>query len=642
MQQIKSTFLLATFFCFLFFIITVGPVTAQPEPAIQLAITIDDLPWVGPLPNGDSAAEALTRLAAVLRVHQAPATGFVISDHARDNKQAIQVWASWGLTLGNHSAAHRDLNTTTVDDWLAGVAQCDSFLVQFGSAKTSYFRFPMLHQGDTPEKHNRVQAGLRKLGLHTAHVTVDNSEWLLARAHAHALATENAPLRHAIGQEFIRHILAAVEHANSVACRKTGHAVPQILLLHTNTLVEDKLDELLLALRARNVEFITLKKALADPVYSRPDDYIGRKGMSWLYRMHPLSIDDVRWDDAEAAAIRSRFARAFAGEAGETPVNRISSKHIALGAPGELEAILTEAGKSERMRSLLVMHKGELVAEAYFNGAGPETAANLKSVTKSLTATLVGVALRQGWIASIDDPISRYLPDQLDPQSGEAGITIRQLLTMSTGLQPVGYGSIQQSADWVKTILAQPVDTAALGSFRYDTPVLQLLTAVLQKASGLSVGKLAQRYLFAPLGGELVYWRVDAQGIELGGNDAYVRPRDLIKLGELYRHGGRFGGHEILPETFVKQATAIQIMPSGAMVNHNTLPVRGYGFLWWLLKINGEKTYAALGHGGQILMVFPRRKLVVLMTSRWPSVSSTEHYQHLTRILSERIVPLFD
>lgn len=82
-------------------------------------------------------------------------------------------------------------------------------------------------------------------------------------------------------------------------------------------------------------------------------------------------------------------------------------------------------------------------------------------------------------------------------------------------------------------------------------------------------------------------------------------------------------------------------MPKIKMINHDTLPVRGYGYLWWLLELNGEAVYAALGHGGQILLVSPQRELVVLMTSRWPSVSSTAHYHHLTRILVERVLPLF-
>lgn len=610
-------------------------------PAIQLAITIDDLPWVGALPDSDSANQALQRIAAVLRVHEAPATGFVVSDRAIQDEQPLLTWVNWRFSLGNHSAAHRDLNRTPVNEWLADVARGNDYLKKFGSANTPYFRFPLLHQGDTPEKRARVQSALQKMGLRIAHVTVDNSEWILARAHAFALANNDAVLRHAIGREFIRHILAALDHADSVACRKVGRSVPQILLLHANTLVEDYLDVLLLELAARNVKFITLEKALADPVYSRPDEYVGPKGLSWLYRMQPLSVDDAQWDEAEAAAIEKRFSEALSGNTKSVSANRVSSEHISPKAPKGFETIFAEAGESERMRSLLVMHRGELVAEAYFNGAGPETPANLKSVTKSLTSALIGIALRKGWIESVHDSIGRYLPERFVTHSEKAAITIHQLLTMSSGLQPVDYDGIQQSADWVETQLAHPLQEASVNTFVYDTPVLQLLTAMLNKVSGMSVLELAQRELLAPLDGELVHWRVDAQGIALGGNDAYLRPRDLIKLGELYRLGGRFGGREMLPEEFVRASTTFQIMPKIKMINHDTLPVRGYGYLWWLLELNGDAVYAALGHGGQILLISPQRELVVLMTSRWPSVSSAAHYRHLTRILVDRVLPLF-
>lgn len=282
---------------------------APPSPQVRLAITIDDLPWVGPLPGGDTANDALLRIAETLRKHQAPATGFVVCDRAASDERPLTTWAAQGFSLGNHSAAHRDLNRTPVEAWLADVERCDRYLDRFGTAKTRYFRFPLLHQGDTVETRDHVALGLRRLGLETAHVTVDTSEWILTRAHAAALRTGDSALRRETGDELVRHVSAAVEHADRVARRKVGRGVPQILLLHANTLVEDHLDALLLALRARGVEFISLEQALADPVYEKPDAYAGPKGLSWLYRMAPASVTDVEWDDAEAARIQARFAQ---------------------------------------------------------------------------------------------------------------------------------------------------------------------------------------------------------------------------------------------------------------------------------------------------------------------------------------------
>jgi CubicO group peptidase (beta-lactamase class C family) len=92
---------------------------------------------------------------------------------------------------------------------------------------------------------------------------------------------------------------------------------------------------------------------------------------------------------------------------------------------------------------------------------------------------------------------------------------------------------------------------------------------------------------------------------------------------------------------WVAASLAKQIELPDREVNHGTLATRGYGYLWWLLDFAGEAAFAALGHGGQELVVFPDRELVVVFTSHWPGPSSTEHYRHLRRLLDERILPTF-
>ena len=604
------------------------------QQSIRLAITLDDLPWVGPLPSGDTAQQALERIAAVLRVHDAPATGFVVCNRAVEDEATLHAWAAWGNTLGNHSAAHRDLNRTPVDEWVADVAACDDYLERFGEAKLPLFRFPFLHEGDTSEKRARVVRALDELGLSKAHVTVDNSEWILTRAHARALAAGDARARRAVGDAFIKHILAAMHHADEVARRKVGRPVAQVLLLHANSVVEDYLDELLLALRKSGVEFISVNDALADPVYSRTDEYVGPKGLSWLYRMQPQSADDVAWDDAQADAISQRFD----SEHTNLQAAAVSEQLV---ATQSLQSLVEVAGKSNRMRSLIVAQRGKPVVEAYFNGAGPQQAANLKSVTKSVLATLIGVALDEGWIADIDDQIGRYLPDRFESNDVNARITLRELLTMTSGLPPIGYGEVQASDDWVAAVLTaeRRIDEDG-NAFRYDTPVLQLLTEVLTNASGTTATELFNQHIAAPTGMELAYWRSDSQGLELGGNDAYLRPRDLLALGELYRNGGKLGDRTVLSQDYVLAATSHQSTPKVSAINHGTLPTHGYGFLWWLITAGDTTAFAALGHGGQLIAVVPEHELTVVMTSRWPMASSAEHYEHMARLLDELIAAL--
>ena len=596
---------------------------------IRLAITLDDLPWVGPLPRDTSAQQAVSRIAAVLRVHDAPATGFVVCDRAIENEAAIREWAAWGNTLGNHSSSHQDLNRTPVDQWLAGVASCDQYLRRFGDSVLPLLRFPYLHQGSTQETRQLAKQGIERLGISTAHVTVDNSEWILTRAHAQALEAGDATARRLTGEAFVEHIVAAVKHADEVGRRKAGRGAAQILLLHANTIVEDYLDELLVALRSAGVRFITIDEALADPIYGREDEYAGPKGLSWLYRMAPLSLSDVAWDDEQAETISQAFGPDFMLQAPETREPFVSPR-----AKEHLKPLVELAGQSERMRSLLVSQGGERIVEAYFNGSSADQPANLKSVTKSLLATLVGVAIDKAWIASVDDPISVYLPTRFAKGDPNAGITIRELLTMTSGLPAVPYGDIQDSDDWVGTVLAETRQTNMDNPFRYDTPVLQLLSEVLTNASRMTLSHFFES-VFADLPGfELEYWRTDAQGLELGGNDAYLKPLDLLALGELYRNGGKVGDRIVLSAEYVRAATSEQSMPRVEALNRGTLPTHGYGYLWWLITAADQRGYAALGHGGQLVAVFPDKELTVVMTSRWPMASSADHYRHMTNLLN--------
>ncbi len=604
-----------------------------PAPPPSVALTFDDLPWVGPLPEGERPRDGLTRIAATLRVHDAPATGFVICDRVGEDADALRTWADWRLTLGNHSAAHRDLERSDPADWAADVERCDTMLRTYGAADTRFFRYPMLHTGGDAARRTAAQAVLQKLELRTAHVSIDTSDWLLARAYGEALERGDGVARAAIGRAFVEHVLAATDHADAVARRKTGSTIPHVLLLHANALVADHLDALLLALRARGLAFVSLDTALDAQPWRAPDGYLGPRGFSWLYRRAPATPEDSVFDDAQAAAIETRFPRRT------DPAVRVP-RAVIVRAPDALRPAIAAAASSERMRALLVMHRGDLVAESYFNGADADEPLNLKSVTKSLTSALVGVALRRGFVTGLDDPVARYLPQTFARHADKAGVTLRHLLTMRSGLPAIDYDTFQHSGDPLDLLLTPPLAHPPGTTWTYDTTALQLVTAVLQKASGMDAATFAQRELLGPLGGDVPYWRRDCLGTAYGGNDAFLRPRDLVRLGELYRTGGMWNGQRLLDEAFVRESVAPRWSTGEPTINHATLPVRGYGLAWWALDVEGDDVFAALGHGGQELLVLPRRELVVLATSRWPGPSSTAHYEHLRRVMAD-VIQLF-
>lgn len=272
-------------------------------PAPRIAVTVDDLPWNGPAPPEGREA-ATQRLLASLQAHDAPATGFVTCGRVPAGAPILRLWLDRGMTLGNHSEAHRDLNSAPVDVWLEDVRTCDARLREVTGGAVRFFRYPMLHQGPSDERQQAALRLLRQLDYRIAHVTVDNSEFMLSRPYEEALRGGDEAKAERIGRLLIEHIVSVVRHAQDVARRKVGRDVDQVLLLHATELVADHMDTLLDTLAAEGFLFISLDEALADPVYQLPDAYTGPKGLSWLYRIEPLNPDDIAWDDAQAEALR--------------------------------------------------------------------------------------------------------------------------------------------------------------------------------------------------------------------------------------------------------------------------------------------------------------------------------------------------
>lgn len=324
---------------------------------------------------------------------------------------------------------------------------------------------------------------------------------------------------------------------------------------------------------------------------------------------------------------------------------RLTELHVADSTPPalrrRLDAAVREAATCDRMWGLLALHRGEPAVEAYFNGMRATTPINLKSVTKSLNSAMVGAALDRGLIGSVDDPVAAYLPDAFAGHPDKSAVTVRHLLTMSSGLPVVPYGAFQRAPSWVGVLLAGPLRHRPGERHQYDTPHTHLLTALVAAASGTSAREFADATLLQPLGGEVADWRRGPQGIEMGGNDCYLRPRDLIRFGELYRRGGTWEERRVLSAEWVAASLTKQINLPKPTVNHGTLDATGYGYLWWLLDFDGEAAFAALGHGGQELVVCPDRELVILLTSRWRGPSSTEHYRHLASLIRDHLLPAF-
>ena len=284
------------------------------------------------------------------------------------------------------------------------------------------------------------------------------------------------------------------------------------------------------------------------------------------------------------------------------------------GAPAQpnLDPVARTAAEVARLHSLLVSHRGTLVMERYFGGRRATQLANVKSVSKSVISTLVGIAIEQKHIPSVREPISTYFSESLrgDATAAKRAITIEDLLTMRSGLESTSgrnYGAWVTSKNWVRYALARELETPPGEEMEYSTGNTHLLSAILTIATKKSTWQFAQDVLARPLGFSLARWPQDPQGIYFGGNDMLFTPRQLVTFGELYLHRGRHGDQQIVPSRWIDES----LVPRGRSDFNDQL----YGYGWWMREFVGEQTYFAWGFGGQYVFIIPRLQLVVVTTS---------------------------
>ena len=289
-----------------------------------------------------------------------------------------------------------------------------------------------------------------------------------------------------------------------------------------------------------------------------------------------------------------------------------------------------------RLRSLLVSVDGELVEERYFNGARSTEWANLKSASKSILSTLVGIAVDRGHL-KISDPIIKFLPEHLDAITDPAKkrITIEDLLTMRSGLEStsnVNYGRWVASDNWVRHILTRPLVDQPGGAMIYSTGNSHLLSAILTKATKMSTFEFARRYLADPLGIALRPWIRDPQGIYLGGNDMHLTPRAMLKYGELYLNCGRVREKQIISEHWISETLKPRTQSNWSG--------REYGYGWWIDHLSGHTTEYAWGHGGQFIFTVPSLKLVAVTTSvPSPGEGRREHQRTIYDLMERHLIP---
>jgi CubicO group peptidase (beta-lactamase class C family) len=297
---------------------------------------------------------------------------------------------------------------------------------------------------------------------------------------------------------------------------------------------------------------------------------------------------------------------------------------------------LAAASALPQLRSILVSWRGELVAEHYAAGVRPSGLANVKSVSKSIIAALVGIAIERRLIRSVEVPISTYFPElRKDPDPRKQAITIEDLLTMRSGLQSTSgenYGPWVRSRNWVRTVLAQPMVSEPGTDMEYSTGTSHLLSAILTKVTRRSTWQFAQEALARPLGFSLARWQQDPQGIYFGGNEMLLTPKQMLAIGELYLARGSHGGRQIVPAAWVDTSCVRRTTSVWDSERH-------YGYGWWIQEFDGGTACFAWGYGGQYIFVFRELNLIITATSATTvSEERRGHRRALFELIETRVL----
>ena len=294
-----------------------------------------------------------------------------------------------------------------------------------------------------------------------------------------------------------------------------------------------------------------------------------------------------------------------------------------------------DRGVYRRLRSILVSLDDRIVVEQYRQGHPADHTLEIQSITKSVLATLIGIAIHEGKLAGVDEKLGQLLPEYADAMTDATkSVTLRQLLTMTGGLSTDdSIVPADATTDWVRYALRSTPSNPPVGQFGYSNADSHVLAAVLRKATGQSPLDYARTRLFDPLHINATQakpltatpenipayltetgfvWLTDPAGLHLGPLGLKLTGRDLLSLGQLWLNDGRSADRQLVPASWIKDATQHQVETGDPQAP-------GYGYQIWITTAQGHPAYAARGFAGQLIEVIPDLHLVVVVQSTSPT-----------------------
>jgi CubicO group peptidase (beta-lactamase class C family) len=280
---------------------------------------------------------------------------------------------------------------------------------------------------------------------------------------------------------------------------------------------------------------------------------------------------------------------------------------------GSLERYLQASGTT----AFLVVHDDKLLYERYFNSYDQRSVNTSFSMAKSFASSLVGIAIDEGHIKSVEEPITNYLPELLKKDKRFKSITIGHLLTMSSGIKYEEGATLpwSEDADDTKTYYSTDLRELALNSqiegtpgqyFEYNNYNPLLVGMILERATGMHVARYLQEKLWKPMGMEADgSWSLDSKedSFEKMESGVNARARDFARFGMLFAKEGSWRGKQLISRVWVKESTRPDTSAD---------PSRDYQYFWWVNTANGKKHFSARGNYGQYIYVAPEKDLVIV------------------------------
>ena len=326
------------------------------------------------------------------------------------------------------------------------------------------------------------------------------------------------------------------------------------------------------------------------------------------------------WNDAQRSQRFRLMEQWFAGH--EVPAAK-TPRALPKGAPlnAELQAEIAGLMKDTNAAGVMVLVDGKVAYEAYGLGLGAKDRWTSFSVAKSFTSTLLGAAVKDGFIASLDDPVTKYIPGLKG--SAYEGVNVRQLATMTSGVKwnedytdpnsdvaQLNRFVVEYGADAiVAQMKALPREAAPGEKWVYKTGETNLIGLLVENAVGKTLAEYAQSKIVEPAGFEGgLFWMVDPRGGNVGGCCLSIRLSDYARMGQFVLEGGK----GVVADGWFAEATDSQ-------VDFGTSGF-GYGYQWWTYPFGA---YGAQGIFGQAITIVPQKKLVVAVISNWPAATSS-------------------